>query len=126
VFDTFPWPQEPTRAQIKAVAEAGAALRALRRETMRKLNYSLRDLYRTLDQPGDNPLRDVHARLDAAVRAAYGMLPDVDPLAFLLELNLACAAKEKAGEKITPPGLPLPPEEQAAFITDDCIRPPKV
>ena len=26
---------------------------------------------------------------------------------FLLELNLACAAKEKAGEKITPPGLLL-------------------
>ncbi|HTF37526.1 MAG TPA: type IIL restriction-modification enzyme MmeI, partial [Blastocatellia bacterium] len=126
VFDTFAWPQQPTRAQTKAVAETAVALRALRRETMRKLNYSLRDLYRTLDQPGDNPLRDVHARLDAAVRSAYGMPPDVDPLAFLLELNLACAAKEKAGEKITPPGLPLPPEEQAAFITDDCIRPPKV
>ena len=30
-------------------------------------------LYRTLEQPGDNPLREAHARLDAAVRAAYGM-----------------------------------------------------
>src|SRR5947207_2775080 len=126
VFDTFPWPQEPTRAQIKAVAEAAVALRALRRETMRKLNYSLRDLYRTLEQPGDNPLREAHARLDAAVRAAYGMADDVDPLAFLLELNLACAAKEKAGKKITPPGLPLPKKEHAQFITDDCIDPPKI
>jgi hypothetical protein len=90
---------------------------------MRKLNYSLRDLYRTLEQPGDNSLRDAHARLDAAVRAAYGMADDVDPLAFLLELNLACAAKEKAGEKITPPGLPLPDEEQARFVTVDCIQP---
>jgi hypothetical protein len=123
VFDTFPWPQNPTRAQIKAVAEAAVALRALRRETMRKLNYSLRDLYRTLDQPGDNPLRDAHARLDGAVRAAYGMAEDVDPLAFLLELNLACAAKEKAGEPIIPPGLPLPERERAAFTTEDCIRP---
>jgi len=122
VFDAFPWPQAPTRAQIKAVAEAAAAVRGLRRETMRKLNYSLRDLYRTLEQPGDNPLRDAHARLDAAVRAAYGMAEDVDPLAFLLELNLACAAKETAGEKITPPGLPLPAEEHASVITDDCIR----
>ena len=52
------------------------------------------------------------------------MPADADPLAFLLEFNLVCAAKEKAAEKITPPGLP--PEEQAAFITDDCIRPPKV
>jgi hypothetical protein len=124
VFDTFPWPQVPTGAQIKAVAEAAVALRALRRETMRKLNYSLRDLYRTLEQPGDNPLREAHARLDAAVRAAYGIADDVDPLAFLLELNLACAAKEKAGEKIRPPGLPLPREEHAIFITDDCIQAP--
>ncbi len=126
VFDTFPWPQEPTRKQIKAVAEAAVTLRALRRETMRKLGYSLRDLYRTLEQPGDNPLRDAHARLDVAVRAAYGMADNVDPLAFLLELNLVCAAKEKAGEKITPPGLPLPPNEQKKFVTDDCIEPPSL
>ena len=124
VFDTFPWPQEPTRSQIKAVAEAAVALRSLRRETMRKLNYSLRDLYRTLDQPGANPLRDAHGRLDAAVRAAYGMPEDADPLAFLLELNLACVTKEKAGEKITPPGLPLPADEHAAFTNEDCIRAP--
>ena len=122
MFDTFPWPQEPTRPQIKAVAEAAVTLRALRRETMRNLNYSLRDLYRTLEHPGDNPLHDAHARLDAAVRAAYGMADDADPLAFLLELNLACAAKEKAGEKITPPGLPLPRNQHAEFVTPDCIE----
>jgi hypothetical protein len=104
------------------VATAAVALRELRRETMRKLKYSLRTLYRTLDDPGANSLRDAHARLDAAVRAAHGMADGVDPLAFLLELNLACSAKEKADEKIKPPGLPLRPEEQAAFITDDCIR----
>ena len=124
VFDTFLWPQEPTREQIKAVAEAAVALRALRRDTMRKLNYSLRDLYRTLEQPGENPLREAHTQLDAAVRVAYGMSPDVDPLAFLLELNLACAAKEKAGEKITLPGLPLPSNEQQKFVSQDCIQAP--
>jgi hypothetical protein len=32
------------------------------------------------------------------------------------------AVKEKAGEKITPPGLPLPPEEHGEFITGDCIE----
>ena len=122
VFDTFPWPQEPTRPQIKAVAEAAVTLRALGRETMRNLNYSLRDLYRTLEHPGDNPLREAHALLDAAVRAAYGMPANTDPLAFLLELNIACAAKEKAGEKITPPGLPLPRNQHAEFVTPDCIE----
>jgi hypothetical protein len=180
VFDTFPWPQAPTRAQIEAVANAAVALRQLRRDVMAKMNWSLRDLYRTLEEPGANPLRDAQARLDEAVRAAYGMphlrnvqgeqgssskgpwassplglgsgqdahapgssgqdahapgssgqdahgplpcnLPPADPLAFLLALNQACATREAAGEPITPPGLPLPANEHAAFITDDCIQ----
>ena len=79
---------------------------------MAGMRWSLRDLYRTLDDPGANPLR-----------AAYAMPADADPLAFLLELNLALAAKEKAGEPITPPGFPLPEAERAAFITEDCVRP---
>jgi hypothetical protein len=41
VFDTFPSPQKPKHEDIKAVAEAAVTLRALRQETMRKLNYSL-------------------------------------------------------------------------------------
>ncbi len=122
VFDTFPWPQAPTRAQIESVAAASVALRQLRREVMAKMGWSLRDLYRTLEEPGANPLRDAQARLDGAVRSAYGMASDADILAFLLALNGACAARESAGEPITPPGLPLPPAEHAAFITDDCIR----
>ena len=122
VFDTFPWPQSPTRPRIEAVAKAAVALRQLRRDVMAKMNWSLRDIYRTLEEPGANPLRDAQARLDEAVRAAYGMPEDADILAFLLALNQACAAREAAGEPITPPGLPLPANEHTAFITDDCIR----
>jgi hypothetical protein len=110
------------RDSARSLAAAAVAVRGLRRDIMRKLKYSLRELYRTLEEPGANPLRDVHTRLDAAVRLAYGMADDVDPLAFLLELNLACAAKEKAGKKITPPGLPLPAKEHAEFITKDCLQ----
>jgi hypothetical protein len=73
IFDTFPWPQQPTAAQVKAVAEAGRALHEWRRERMAKNpRLTLRDLYRTLEGPGANPLRDLHAALDAAVLAAYG------------------------------------------------------
>ncbi len=122
VFGTFPWPQSPTKKQIRAVADAAVALRKLRRDTMQKLDCSLRDLYRTLEEPGANPLRDAQAALDSAVRAAYGMKPAADPLTFLLQLNHACAEKEKAGEKITPPGLPLPEKEHAAFVTEDCVK----
>ena len=122
VFDTFPWPQFPTRPQIEAVAKEAVALRQLRREVMAKMNWSLRDLYRTLDEPGSNPLRDAHAKLDAAVRAAYAMPKDADILDFLLQLNQSCADKEASGEKITPPGLPLPVEEPEKFVTSDCIQ----
>ena len=84
--------------------------------------WSLRELYRTLDEPGDNPLRTAQARLDNAVRTAYAMPAKADPLAFLLALNLTLAAKEKAGEPITPPGLPLPATDRSAFLTEDSIR----
>ena len=97
----------------------------LRREVMAAHGWSLRALYRTLDEPGDNPLRTAHARLDTAVRAAYAMPKPADPLAFLLELNLCLAVKEKAGAPITPPGIPLPEAERTAFITGDCVQAPE-
>ena len=50
------------------------------------------------------------------------MPKDADPLAFLLALNLTLAGKETAGENITPPGLPLPDAERAAYTTEDCVK----
>jgi len=73
VFDTFPWPQSPTNAQVKAVAEAGRKLHEYRRAAMAKnAKLTLRELYRSLELPGENPLKDLHAVLDAAVMDAYG------------------------------------------------------
>jgi hypothetical protein len=89
---------------------------------MAENRWSLRDLYRTLDLPGKNPLRDAHAELDAAVRQAYGMKPTADPLAFLLALNSKLAEREAAGEAITAPGLPPCVQDPAPFITEDCVR----
>lgn len=122
VFDTFPWPQSPTTNQIRAVATAAVELRQLRRDIMAKMEWSLRDLYRTLDDPGANPLRIAQGNLDTAVRQAYAMTDGADVLSFLLELNQICAAKEKLGESITPPGLPQTQEDISQFITKDCIR----
>jgi hypothetical protein len=87
VFDSFPWPQEPTLADAQRVAKASAELRRVRREVMEAHNLSRRELYRQLDQPGKSPVRDAHLALDAAVREAYGMGPKADVLAFLLDLN---------------------------------------
>lgn len=123
VFNTFPWPQAPKPAQVKKVAEAGVALRQLRRELAKKTGKSFRELYRTLDGPGASPMKDAQAKLDAAVRACFGMSPKADPLAFLLNLNHELAKKEKAGEKVTKPGLPPSVKDPKPFITTDCIKP---
>jgi hypothetical protein len=104
---------------------------------MAENNWSLRDLYRTLDLPGKNPLRDAQDELDHAVRFVYGMknpspLPlsrkgrgeTGDPLAFLLDLNHQLAAAEKAATPIVGPGLPPCVQVPAEFITTDCVQPP--
>ncbi len=123
IWDTLPWPQAPTQAQVTAVAEAAVALRTLRLALMTQHKLSLRDLYRILEQPGQNPLRTAHERLDAAVRAAYGMPKTADVLAFLLALNGSLAAREAAGDPVVGPGLPaalgLAP---GAFVTADAVR----
>jgi hypothetical protein len=124
VFDTFPWPQSPTLAQVKAVAEAAVSLRALRREIMAANGWSLRELYRTLETPGTNRLRVAQAALDSAVRAAYCMKDREDTLAFLLKLNLDLSPKESLGESITPPGLPAFISSAEDFTTADCIPVP--
>ncbi|HEX8322598.1 MAG TPA: DNA methyltransferase [Tepidisphaeraceae bacterium] len=122
VFDTFPWPQSPTKKQIDAVAAAAVAVRRVRAEALAVTTGGLRAVYRTLELPGKHPLKDAHAALDAAVLAAYGFGAKKDLLAQLLELNLAVAAKEKAGEPVTAPGVPASYGDPAALVTDDCIR----
>jgi len=146
VFDTFPWPQQPTHEQVKAVAEAGRALHEYRRAAMkRNPKLTLRELYRSLELPGKNPLKDLHAALDAAVLAAYGFnapppqssIPTPNPsplhgegnhtdvLAQLLALNAIVAAKIDAGESVTAPGVPADYPNPAELVSEGCITPPE-
>jgi hypothetical protein len=96
----------------------------VRAEALVKLKGGLRALYRTLELPGANPLKDAHAALDAAVLAAYGFNAKQDLLAQLLSLNLAVAQKIERGEPVTAPGLPPSYPNPQNLLTDDCIRPP--
>jgi type II restriction/modification system DNA methylase subunit YeeA len=121
VFDTFPWPQQPTTLSIRKVAECAVALRRLRRKVIGNDRISLRELYRTLDLPGDNPLREAHDLLDAAVRKAYGMKPKDDVLPFLLKLNRQLRAKEARLSLPVGPGLPPSIKSPPALITTDRI-----
>lgn len=123
VFDTFAWPQEPSAKNVKRVADAAVALRAKRNELRARHNLSFRELYRSLELPGDHPLKDVHRNLDEAVRAAYGMPKTADPLAFLLTLNAQVTEAEENGHPVQGPGLPSFITDPTPYITTDCIKP---
>jgi SAM-dependent methyltransferase len=110
-------------AHIRAVAEAAREVRRVRAEALRNLKGGLRALYRTLELPGANPLKDAHAVLDAAVLAAYGFDPKQDLLAQLLALNLAVAERIERGEPVTAPGIPPGYPAPEKLVTEDCIKP---
>lgn len=126
-YDTFPWPQNPTAKQVKAVANAARTLHEFRRARMSKSEQlTLREMYRLLELPGKNPLKDLHAALDKAVMAAYGFDPKGDILSQLLTLNLEVAEKIENGDDVTAPGIPpnyLKPDE---LISEGCIQPPEL
>jgi len=124
VFDSFPWPQNPTLKHVENVANAAVALRKLRRDLMHEFDLSFRELYRTLELPGSSPLKDAQAKLDLAIRDAYGMTKSENPLAFLLDLNQSVASAEDAGQPVVGPGLPPVVKQKASFVTDDFIRMP--
>ena len=83
---------------------------------------SLRDLYRLLEQPGKNPIKDLQTALDKAVLEAYGFSDKEDILTQLLALNLSVAEKEKKGDKVQSPGLPEFVKDKDSYVSDDCVR----
>ncbi len=128
IWDTFPWPQTPTEAQIKKVANAARTLRTERTKLMQQHHISLRDLYRLLEQPGKNPIKDLHTALDKAVLEAYGFATkdktiDTDfILENLLALNHQVADKEKHGAKVQSPGLPQWIKNKEDYVSDECVK----
>jgi hypothetical protein len=123
VWNTFPWPQSPGRKDVDAVAAAGREVRRVRDAAMGKIKGGLRAVYRTLELPGKNPLKDAHDALDAAVAKAYGFSARKDLLGQILELNLEVAARIDRDEPVTAPGVPPDYPDAKRLVTDDCIRP---
>ncbi|MBN1822502.1 MAG: hypothetical protein JW833_17400, partial [Prolixibacteraceae bacterium] len=101
---------------------AAIALRDARNEAIEKYKMTLRDIYRKLELPGKNPIKDLHKNLDNAVMETYGFDKDKDILQQLLDLNFDVAGREEKGEKVQPPGLPDWIENKKQFVTDDCVR----
>jgi type II restriction/modification system DNA methylase subunit YeeA len=121
IYDFFPWPQSPTLALAKSVAEASRNLRNLRNDLRSKSPQSLRALYRSLELPGDNPLREAHDQLDRAVREAYGFKDAESYLEQLLSLGFDVSELESKGAVVQGPGLPRCVTNKTPFLTKDCI-----
>lgn len=124
VFDTFPWPQSPTLADVRRVAKAARSLHALREDLLRQQDLCLRDLYRLLELPGESPSGAAHRHLDAAVRAAYKMTKGADILKFLMALNQTVADDEAHLKSVTAPGLPPCVSDAKEFVGKDCVAMP--
>lgn len=89
---------------------------------MKKHNYTLRDVYRILEEPGAIPLKDAHKKLDEDVVTAYGFGKRKDVLSQLLELNFEVADKIERGEEVQGPGLPKCVKDKKEFVSEDCVK----
>lgn len=125
VWETFPWPQEPSDNEVAAVASAARELRRVRKVLMKENGWSLRALHQAAEIAGPHPLKDAQGALDDAVRAAYGMPAGQEAAEFLLELNKLVAEDEAEGRTVQGPGLPagFDPRDPR-WTSDDCIEPP--
>ena len=124
-IETYPWPQSPEGKHVRAVARAARALNKLRAEAVGKFEGGLRGLYRTLQLPRANPLKDVHAELDAAVCEAYGFSLKKDRLAQVRDLSLEIADRIDRGESVVGPGVPPSMRDRRALISEDRIGLPE-
>ena len=89
---------------------------------MKENRQSLRDVYRNLEKPGKNILKDLQKNLDQAVLEAYGFDASYDLLSQILQLNEVVAKREANGEKVQSPGLPEWFEAKESLVSDDCVR----
>ena len=106
---------------MKRVAEAAVLFRSIRDQLALRHNLSLRDLYRSLELPGKNPLKDAQVALDEAVREAYVMDEQTDILGFLLNLNGQLSVAEETGQSVRSAGLPEYVTNRASFVTCDSL-----
>lgn len=125
VFKQFPWPQDASLRDVRAVATTAINLLDVRKQIMEKMNWSFRKLYKESELSGSNPLVEAQDALDAAVLRVYGFSDTDDILERLLMLNYECAEIEESGESVIGPGLPPCVKNSAEFVTTHRIEPPE-
>jgi len=99
-FETFPFPQTPTKKIVEKIRETMIKLHEYRTEQMQKKQWGITQLYNKFFTEPSSQLYKLHQQLDKLAMEAYGFNPDDDLLEKLLKLNLELAEKEQRGEKI--------------------------
>jgi hypothetical protein len=99
-FETFPFPQTPTKKIVEKIRETMIKLHEYRTEQMEKKQWGITQLYNNFFTESSSQLYKLHQQLDKLAMEAYGFNPDDDLLEKLLKLNLELAEKEERGEKI--------------------------
>ena len=85
---------------------------------------SLREVHKTIDMPGENPLRQCLHKLDEAVMQAYQIKTESQALRKLFDLNKEIHEAEIQGIPMQGPGIPAMFKENAEeWISEDCINP---
>jgi SAM-dependent methyltransferase len=120
VFNSFPWPQDPSPSEVAGVVSATAQLLKVR-ESLLSAGLSLAQQYDSLHDPGKNELLLAHERLDEVVMAAYGFDASTEVLESLLDLNLRIAGREAASQEVRGPGGR---GFESIRLTDYCVAAP--
>ena len=120
VFQTYPWPQSPSKASVIRVAEAARDVRQARQKALGD-SSGMRTLYAGLALPGKSVLRDAHEALNAAVIDAYEFKPKHSLLQQLLEVNAQVSGDEASGRAAQGPGIPKSQGSIKALTSSDAI-----
>ena len=104
VFNSFPFPQNPSKSGMKKIAYATANLCKIRNELKIRKNIGLRALYKELEIPGKHPLKDAHEELDKLVMEIYDFNPKRNILESTYNLNKELIYLESQNLEITSPG----------------------
>jgi hypothetical protein len=99
-FETFPFPQTPTKKIVEKIRETMIKLHEYRTEQMEKKQWGITQLYNNFFTESSSQLYKLHQQLDKLAMESYEFNPDDDLLEKLLKLNLELAEKEERGEKI--------------------------
>ncbi|MBE9043300.1 class I SAM-dependent DNA methyltransferase [Pleurocapsales cyanobacterium LEGE 10410] len=99
-FETFPFPQSPTKKVVQQIRNKTLALHEYRSQQMEQKQWGITQLYNEYFHEPASKLYQLHQELDKLVMQAYGFKAQDDILAKLLKLNFELAEKETRGEKV--------------------------